>query len=252
MSYSEENVAVVVLAAGKGTRMKSDRAKVLHPLAGRPMLAYVLDLAKHLEADPLVVVVGHQADQVRAAAVEWPGARFALQEPQLGTGHAVMAAMPEMAQYSGPVLVLYGDVPGLRMQTVQDLLAAHRQNNLALTVLAMDLADPAHYGRLVTDPAGRLKAIVEYRDADEDQRKISVVNSGIYVIEADPLRRGLQHLKPDNDQREYYLTDLVSLFYEWDLPLGWRLCPDPAEVAGINSKQELAEYEQRLLAGEGS
>lgn len=252
MHKKSQNTAVVILAAGKGTRMKSDKAKVLHELAGRPMLDYVLDLAGSLDASPVVVVVGHQAEQVKQAMSGRPGLSFALQEPQLGTGHAVMAAMAGLEGFSGPVLVLYGDVPGLRPATVRDLLATHVQAGNALTVLAMDLADPAHYGRLVTDGRGRLQAIVEYRDADEAQRGIRLVNSGIYVIDSEPLRRGLGELKADNDQKEYYLTDLVGLFFAWGLPMGWVVCPDPAEVAGINSQAELAELAGRMTGRIGS
>ena len=247
-----QKTAVVILAAGKGTRMKSDKAKVLHDLAGRPMLDYVLDLAGSLDASPVVVVVGHQAQQVERAMSGRSGLAFALQEPQLGTGHAVMAAMPSLEGFSGPVLVLYGDVPGLRPDTVRALLQAHAGQGNALTVLAMDLADPAHYGRLVTDAQGRLAAIVEYRDASEAQRAISLVNSGIYVIASEPLRRGLSELKTDNDQGEYYLTDLVGLFHAWGLPMGWQVCPDPAEVAGINSQEELTAYGARLTGQAGS
>jgi UDP-N-acetylglucosamine diphosphorylase/glucosamine-1-phosphate N-acetyltransferase len=252
MQDNKPNAAVVILAAGKGTRMKSDQAKVLHELAGRPMLEYVLDLAASLQASPVVVVVGHQAGQVKQAVGARPGLDFALQEPQLGTGHAVMAAMPALDGFDGPVVVLYGDVPGLRTETVRDLLESHAGEGNALTVLAMDLDDPAHYGRLVTDAGGRLEAIVEYRDADEAQRAITLVNSGIYVMASEPLRRGLSELKTDNEQGEYYLTDLVGLFFDWGLPMGWRVCPDPAEVAGINSQEELAAYAKRLTGRAGN
>lgn len=238
--------AIVILAAGKGTRMKSRLPKVLHPLAGRPLIDHVLELARSLEPDRTIVVVGYRADQVRQHLAGRPGLRFALQEPQLGTGHAVMAAADHLADYHGPVLVLYGDVPGLTHATAAQLLAEHQAQGNALTVLAMDLEQPGAYGRLVTDATGRLTAIVEARDATERQRRITLVNSGIYVIDNQPMLAGLKDLRPDNQQAEYYLTDLVGLFVARGLKVGWSLCPDPAEVAGVNSAAELKALADRL------
>lgn len=239
-------LAVVILAAGKGTRMKSDLPKVLHTLGGRPLLAYSLDLAAELGAGRTLVVVGHQAERVRRAFASRPGLGFVTQQPQLGTGHAVMAAAPRLQGWRGPVLILCGDVPGLKADTCRRLLAHHQARAEALTVLGMDLPRPGHYGRLVTDRHGRLARIVEYRDASPAERAITLVNAGVYAAQAGPLLEFLPRLAADNDQKEYYLTDLVELMHTAGLKVGYALCPDPAEVAGVNSQEELAALEQRL------
>ena len=239
-------LAVVILAAGKGTRMKSDLPKVLHPLAGRPLLAHVLDLAQCLQAGRVIAVVGHQAQRVREAFADRPGLRFALQQPQQGTGHAVICAAPELTDWTGPVLILCGDVPLLKPATVRDLLAAHAAKGNALTVLGMELDEPGAYGRLVTDPAGQLTRIVEFRDASPEERAIRVVNAGIYVAQAPDLLEFLPKITTNNDQQEYYLTDLVELMAQAGRRVGLALCPDPLEVAGINSKEELAAIEAQI------
>lgn len=244
-------LAVVILAAGKGTRMKSDLPKVLHTLAGRPLLAYTLDLAQSLEAGRVVVVVGHQASRVKEAFAGRDALRFVIQEPQLGTGHAVMAAAPELTDWQGPVLILCGDVPGLKQRTIADLLAAHQAQGNALTVLGMDLQDPGHYGRLVTTPDGQLRRITEFRDASQAERSITQVNAGIYVVNAPELLAHLPRLSTDNDQKEYYLTDLVELMASAGLKVGMALCTDPLEVAGVNSKEELEALEAQLAADRG-
>jgi UDP-N-acetylglucosamine diphosphorylase/glucosamine-1-phosphate N-acetyltransferase len=246
-----KNFAVVILAAGKGTRMKSDLPKVLHTLGGQPLLAYTLDLAQGLAAGRVVVVVGHQAQRVKEAFAErpdHPDLRFVIQEPQMGTGHAVMAAAPELGDWRGPVLILCGDVPGLTQGTIADLLVAHAAQGNALTVLGMDLPDPGHYGRLVTDGQGQLLRITEFRDASDRERAISQVNAGIYVVQAPELLAYLPRISTDNDQKEYYLTDLVALMAQAGLKVGFALCPDPLEVAGVNSKEELEALEAQLAA----
>jgi UDP-N-acetylglucosamine diphosphorylase/glucosamine-1-phosphate N-acetyltransferase len=226
--------------------MKSDLPKVLHSLGGRPLLAYTLNLAQGLEAGRVVVVVGHQASRVKEAFADRPDLRFVIQEPQLGTGHAVMAAAPELGDWTGPVLILCGDVPGLKERTIAELLATHAGQGNALTVLGMDLKEPGAYGRLVSDGQGRLLRITEYRDASEAELAITQVNAGIYVVEAPQLLAYLPRLSTNNDQKEYYLTDLVELMAEAGLKVGLALCPDPLEVAGVNSKEELEALEAQL------
>lgn len=247
MADSTQNtgqLAAVILAAGKGTRMKSDLPKVLHKLGGRPLLAYPLDLVEELGARRVVIVVGHQAHEVQKIFAG-PHRRFALQEPQLGTGHAVMAAAPELAGWSGPVLILCGDVPGLKPETLRGLLERHQAQGNALTVLGMEPQDPGAYGRMVTGGEA-LKAIVEFRDASKEQRAISLVNAGIYVASAGPLLEYLPKLTTDNDQGEYYLTDLVGLMNAGGLKVGWALCPHEAQTAGINTVAELEALEAGL------
>lgn len=243
-------LAAVILAAGKGTRMKSDLPKVLHTLAGRPLLSYAVAAAEGLGARRVVIVVGHGADLVEKA-MAGPNRRFALQEPQLGTGHALMAAAPELAGWDGPVLILCGDVPGISPATLDALLKSHQRRGDALTVLGMEPKDPGHYGRMITQ-SGALKAIVEYRDADEAQRAVRLVNAGIYAAQAGPLLDFLPRLSNHNDQGEYYLTDLVGLMNGAGLSVGWSLCPDAAEAAGVNTVEELKELEARMGAsGQG-
>jgi UDP-N-acetylglucosamine pyrophosphorylase len=243
----ERELAVLILAAGKGTRMKSDLPKVLHELGGRPLLQYPIGVAKKLRASRIIVVVGHQAERVKESCADDPAVRFALQEPQLGTGHAVMQARAELEGFKGQVLILSGDVPGLRGQTLEKLLKTHQEEANALTVLGMDLEDPAAYGRLVPAKDGRgLARIVEFRDADEEQRAISIVNAGIYVADTRPMLDNLDNLSTENDQKEYYLTDLAELLHKQGLRVGYSLCPDPWEVEGINSKEELARMEKMM------
>ncbi|RJX30009.1 MAG: UDP-N-acetylglucosamine pyrophosphorylase [Desulfarculus sp.] len=245
MKASPPALAVVILAAGKGTRMKSGLPKVLHRLAGRPMIDWVVDLASAMGAARTVVVVGFGAAQVEAHLAGRPGLSFALQEPQLGTGHAVMAAMPGLAGFAGEVLILYGDVPGLRLSTALSLVRQHRDQGNQQTVLAMVMDPPPPYGRLILDAAGRLRRIVEQRDATEAEKKITLVSSGIFVFAAGPLLECLPLLTTDNDQKEYYLTDLAAVFAGRGLKVGYALAPDPDEVQGINSLDELAALAQR-------
>ena len=246
-SENISELAVLILAAGKGTRMKSNMPKVLHSLGGKPLLAYSLELAQELDSRRTIVVVGHQAQRVKQAFSQYSGLRYVLQEPQLGTGHAVMAAAPQLEDWQGPVLILCGDVPGLKAATCRKLLSRHLSHGEALTVLAMDLPDPGAYGRLVLDEKDQLTRIVEFRDADPAQRAISLVNAGIYAGQAQAMLEFLPRLATDNDQQEYYLTDLVEMMHWAGLKVGYAVCPDPLEVAGVNSKEELAELESRLL-----
>jgi UDP-N-acetylglucosamine diphosphorylase/glucosamine-1-phosphate N-acetyltransferase len=243
MDMKTHNLAVLIMAAGKGTRMKSDLPKVLHKLQGQPLLTYSLTLARSLAAAPLIVVVGYQAAQVIAACGQWPELKFVHQEPQLGTGHAVMTAASELGQLTGSLLVLNGDVPGLTLPTIQNMLTQHYREKNALTVLAMQLQDPAAYGRLITSRE-RLLAIREYRDASPEEQKINLVNAGIYLFSIAELLTALPLLDNNNAQQEYYLTDLAALMNEKGLPVGYSLCANPLEVAGINSQDELRQMER--------
>ena len=203
---------VVILAAGKGTRMKSSRPKVLHPLAGRPLIEHVLRAVDGLRADSTVVVIGHGADDVRAALAPRTSLQFAVQSPQLGTGHALLQAESALAGKSGTVLLLYADVPLLQISTLSRLIEHHRAAKAAATVLTTELAEPYGYGRIVRDAAGRIERIVEERDASGAEREIREINSGIYCFDAAPLFGALKQLAADNAQGEYYLTDLVAAY----------------------------------------
>lgn len=238
-------ITTIILAAGKGTRMQSALPKVLHHLHGRPLLHYSIELAKQLKADPIIVVVGYGAESVRAAFCQEKNLSFALQEPQLGTGHAVMCAMPNIHELSGPVLILNGDVPALQLATLRTMLQTHLIQENSLTVLAMDLAEPGAYGRMVVK-GNKLERIVEFRDANAQERAITLVNAGIYIAQAGALAANLPRLTTENDQKEYYLTDLVQIMNQHGLRVGYALCKDPLQVAGVNSQEELRQLEQLL------
>ena len=232
---------VVILAAGKGTRMKSARPKVLHSLAGLPIIEHVLRTADHLRADSTVVVIGHGADELRTALAGRSSLKFALQSPQLGTGHAVAQAESALAGKKGTLLLLYGDVPLLQPATLLRLADHHRRTKSSLTVLTMTMADPFGYGRIVRDKKRQITRIVEERDASGEERKIQEVNSGIYCFDLRPLFGSLRQLASDNAQGEYYLTDLVSIYRRKKLRVETLLMESPDELRGVNSRVDLAE-----------
>ena len=231
---------IVILAAGQGKRMRSGLPKVLHPLAGRPLLAHVLETARALNAQKIVVVHGHGAEAVRAAFPDG-GLAWALQAEQLGTGHAVQQALPHL-EAGGDVLVLYGDVPLVREATLRRLLEASREG---LAVLTVELDDPAGYGRVLRDQAGRVARIVEHKDASAAERAIREINAGFFALSAQRLGGWLKKITNRNAQKEYYLTDIVALAVAEDVPVIGVRAEDAWEVAGVNSKRELAELERR-------
>jgi bifunctional UDP-N-acetylglucosamine pyrophosphorylase/glucosamine-1-phosphate N-acetyltransferase len=232
---------VVVLAAGKSTRMKSARPKVLHDLAGRMLIEHVLHTASTLPAVSTTLVVGHAADDVKAALHGWPHLNFVVQSPQLGTGHALLQAEALLSGKKGTVLLLYGDVPLLSSGTLLRLLEAHETKRAAATVLTTELDDPYGYGRIVRDTDGQIARIVEERDASAEQHAIKEINSGIYALSLSKLFDTLHRLATDNAQGEYYLTDLVSLYHHEKRRVE-ALCVDtPDELRGVNSRVELAE-----------
>jgi bifunctional UDP-N-acetylglucosamine pyrophosphorylase/glucosamine-1-phosphate N-acetyltransferase len=235
---------VVILAAGKGTRMKSDLPKVLHPLAGRPLVWHVVQTAHVLNARRIVVVVGHGAEQVREALAD-AGVQFALQAEQRGTGHAVLQALDAL-DAALPTLVLYGDVPLVQAASLRAMLAAAGRD--ALAVLTAMPADPQGYGRIVRDAAGHVLRIVEQKDATEAERAIGEVNTGIMVLPPGAPQRWLPALRNDNAQREYYLTDVVAMARAEGLTVEAVVAPSAQEVQGVNSKAELAQAERAYQA----
>jgi bifunctional UDP-N-acetylglucosamine pyrophosphorylase/glucosamine-1-phosphate N-acetyltransferase len=241
----DAKLAIVVLAAGQGTRMKSAHAKVLHPLGGRPLICHVLTASAALGAARSVVVVGHQAPAVEAACGEF-GVRFALQSEQHGTGHAVRVACDSaLRDFTGDVLILYGDVPLLRTATLERLVSRHRERGAALSLLTTVVDEPFGYGRIVRDDAGALRAIVEERDASAEERLIHEVNPGIYCARSEFLHEALAGLTPNNAQGELYLTDIVAAAVRSGGPVVTEPV-DPTEVAGINSRADLAALEATL------
>lgn len=230
---------VIILAAGEGKRMKSAIPKVLQPIAGRPMLAHVIDAARALQPQGIHVVYGHGGDAVRAAFAGQPDLAWAEQAQQLGTGHAVQQAMPAVVD-DARVLVLYGDVPLITAASLQRLLDAPGR----LAVLAADLHDPAGYGRILRDPEGRVAAIIEHKDADADQRRIRLVNTGVIAADSTALRRWLAHLRNENAQGEYYLTDVFAAAAAEYAAAEIVVVNDPLETEGANDPWQLAQLER--------
>ncbi|MBX3612495.1 MAG: bifunctional UDP-N-acetylglucosamine diphosphorylase/glucosamine-1-phosphate N-acetyltransferase GlmU [Burkholderiaceae bacterium] len=230
---------VVILAAGMGKRMRSDLPKVLHPLAGKPLLAHVVDCARSLGPGRIVVVYGHGGETV-VRAIKGDDLRWALQEPQLGTGHAVMQALPHLDP-AVPTLVLYGDVPLTTHETLARLVGAAGADKLGL--LTVELADPSGYGRIVRD-GGRIVRVVEHKDADPATREIREVNTGILVAPTAALARWLGALSNDNAQKEYYLTDVVAAAVHDRVAVVSAQPADVSETLGVNSKRQLAELER--------
>lgn len=231
---------IVILAAGTGKRMRSARPKVLHPLAGRPLLSHVIATARTLQPSRLVVVVGHGAEQVQAA-VAAPDVQFAVQAEQLGTGHAVRQALP-LLDPAQPTLVLYGDVPLTRATTLKRLVDAAHDGRYGILTVTLD--DPTGYGRIVRDAAGFVTRIVEQKDASPEQLKIAEINTGIIVTPTAQLSMWLGALKNENAQGEYYLTDVVELAIEAGFEIVTTQPDDDWETLGVNSKAQLAELER--------
>ncbi|MCG8590130.1 MAG: bifunctional UDP-N-acetylglucosamine diphosphorylase/glucosamine-1-phosphate N-acetyltransferase GlmU [Proteobacteria bacterium] len=230
------STAAVVLAAGKGTRMKSKRPKVLHELCGRPLLGYALELAESAEADRVVVVVGNGADQVREA---FSGrAEFVLQAEQLGTGHAVLQARPKLADFAGDVLVLYSDTPLLRRETVAAMRRLKADTGADLVMLTAHC--PTVPGRVKRDAEGRVAGIIEAQDATPDELAIEERNTGVYLVDAGLLWEGLDRLEPDNQQGELYITDVVGIALDDGKRVEALVLEDPDEGMGINNRSELA------------
>jgi len=239
-----DTLEVIILAAGLGTRMKSRTIKILHRAAGRPIVDYVLDLAAHISPRPPVMVIGHQREAVQQSIGN--RARYAVQEEQLGTGHAVMQAAQVLEAEgvrSGNVLILSGDVPLTRPETLDRLVEEHRRSGNALTLLTMNLEDPGLYGRIVRDDSGSVSRIVEAKDADDHIKRIREVNAGIYLFSLDSLLDNLRKLSNANAQGEYYLTDLLGTLRGAGQRVGALLVPDPDEALGVNSRAELATVE---------
>jgi bifunctional UDP-N-acetylglucosamine pyrophosphorylase/glucosamine-1-phosphate N-acetyltransferase len=243
IDMANDKLEVIILAAGLGTRMKSAKIKVLHRAAGRPIIDYVLDLATQLSTRTPIVVVGHQREAVEASIGE--RARYAVQENPKGTGHAVLQAAEHLPD-SGRVLILSGDVPLTRPDTLRRLLDEHDREQNALTVLTMQPADPAMYGRIVRDAGGAVQRIVEVKDAAPEERAIGEVNAGIYVFDVAGLVDHLRALTPANAQGEYYLTDLVARLRDDGRRVGAVVVDDPVEALGVNSRAELATVEGEI------
>ena len=235
-----EGIATVILAAGKGTRMKSDLVKVLHPVLGLPMVFYPIELSLNgIKAEKTIVIVGYQADLIQERFKDLK-IEFALQKEQLGTGHAVLQTIPFLQSFRGTVLILCGDVPLVKIETLRSFIDAYRENESALSVLTTIIRDPFGYGRILRNPEGWLEKIVEEKDASEEERMIREINTGIYCIKSSFLMEGLREIGKENAQGEYYLTDLVEIAKKRGLRCSAHIAKDPTEVMGINTRVDLA------------
>ncbi|GAB3699495.1 bifunctional UDP-N-acetylglucosamine diphosphorylase/glucosamine-1-phosphate N-acetyltransferase GlmU [Mariniluteicoccus flavus] len=244
---SEHIAAVVVLAAGGGTRMKSQRSKLLHEVAGHSMLSYAVSAAEAVAPQHLVVVVGHQREQVEAHLGEIaPEVRTAVQDQQNGTGHAVQCGLAGLDDLEGDVIVTYGDVPMLTGETLQSLVAAHREMADQVTVLTARVPDPTGYGRIVRDADGLVERIVEHKDADDELRRIDEINSGIYIFDARVLRDGLARITSDNAQGELYLTDVLGIARGDGLRVGAYEVDDLWQTEGVNDRVQLARMNREM------
>ena len=239
-----KGLSVIVLAAGKGVRMKSDLPKVLHRICGKEMINHVVDNVKGLGASQIIVVTGYKQDSVKEVLAE--NVETVWQEKQLGTGHAVMQAVPSILKDAGHVLVLYGDTPLVSSETLLRLIEYHRSGSYGMTVLTVDMDNPEGYGRILRNNAGNITAIVEHKDANQDQRRIREINSGIYCFDRKLLAEGIGSLKNDNAQGEYYLTDIVEFLDDKGIIIGGCKSDDPQEVMGVNTKYQLSVVQKAI------
>jgi UDP-N-acetylglucosamine diphosphorylase/glucosamine-1-phosphate N-acetyltransferase len=233
--------AAIIMAAGQGKRMKNpDTAKVLYEVGGKPMIGHVVELANSCHASPIVVIIGHQRESVRDYLDTLDGNIVTcIQDPQLGTGHAVMQAEQALAHHHGDVIVLSGDVPLLRPATISNLLKVHKETGASVTVLTAEMPDPTGYGRIVRRDDESVEKIVEHRDASEAELEIREINSGIYVFKTNDLFSALKKLNPHNAQAEYYLTDVFGIFRSEGKRISAVTADDRDEINGVNTVEQL-------------
>lgn len=240
-------LATVIMAAGKGTRMKSDLPKVLHRVLGQTMVSRVVDLAEEIGSERTVVVIGHKKELVEQELADRK-VDLAVQAEQLGTGHAVMMAEPPLRDFDGDVLILSGDVPLLTAETLKKLIATHVDENADATVLSAIFEDPHGYGRIIRTEEGTYSHSVEEKDADDEIRKIKEINSGIYLFKSSLLFHYLRFVGTDNVQGEYYLTDVLPMMRKDKKKIALQVADDPGEIQGVNTVDQLKEAEEKLKA----
>lgn len=245
MDMKDDQVCIIILAAGKGKRMKSDTAKVLHTVAGRPMILHVIDTAVEVAGENIVVVVGNQAEKVREVVASRADVLFAFQSEQLGTGHAVQCALPLLPEVCDAAVILCGDVPRITPVTIRRLIMEHFRHENDITLLAVTVDNPFGYGRVIRNPAGNVEAIVEESDATDEQRRIDLINSGIYCVNIDLLGVALSRVESANAQQEVYLTDIIKIARLAEKKIGLLTLTDPSEAMGINTLKDLRQIEDR-------
>lgn len=246
MGILPDCIAVVILAAGKGTRMKSDIAKVLHTISGRPMIAYVVETAVEIAGVNVVVVIGTHAGHVRQIVSSIADVRFAIQQEQKGTGNAVKCALPMLPEGCNEVVILSGDVPLIKASTVKHLIEHHITSNNDVSLLAVEIDNPFGYGRVLLSKTGDLKQIVEEVDATDFQKRINIINSGIYCVKREFLDFALSRLQPNNVQKEAYLTDIIEIAFKSKKRAGFVIGQDSNEILGVNTPNDLQRIESLL------
>ena len=239
------NFSVIILAAGKGTRMKSNLAKVLHKINGKELINYVIDLTERLDAKKVVAVIGHQKEKVKEAT-RGRNLEYAIQAEQLGTGHAVLITKSHFDDDKGDVLVLSGDVPMLTEYTVHKMIEQHERNNATATILTAILEDATGYGRVVRDEKGFVREIVEEKDASPEIKAIKEMNAGVYLFKLEDLFEALPRIKNDNKQGEYYLPDVLKMYIDEKKTVIPVVTKDYSETLGINTIEQLKEIEKKL------
>lgn len=241
-------IALVILAAGKGTRMKSSTPKVLYPVNNKPMIRYLLETIEKMDYQRCVIVVGYRAEYVKLELGDFKS-DFVLQEPQNGTGHAVLQAESILSDFMGDTIVLYGDVPFIKLETLKTLIQTHQNEQAAATILTVDMPDPTRYGRIIRDIDESVLRIVEHADATEDELNIKEINTGIICFRNSDLFTALHQIRPHNKQQELYLTDTITIFREQGYRISAVKTDDPFEVIGIDNQEKVAYVETRLNSG---
>lgn len=247
-SKDSPRITAVILAAGLGKRMKSNKAKVLHEILGVPMVMHVIHAAQAIAGENVICVIGNQAEEVKKTISARAQIFFVLQERQLGTGHAVLSAIPHLPRETEEVMILSGDVPLLSVATLRILVEDHRTFDRDLTILGARLENPTGYGRILYDADRNVTAIVEEADAQDDQKRINVINAGTYCAKRIFLADALKQLRPDNAQGEFYLTDIIGIGYRAKKKIGVVVGDNPTEVLGVNTREDLDQVEAILKA----
>lgn len=242
-----KNLITLILAAGLGKRMKSDLPKVIHKINGKELVKYVIAQAKETGSNEIWLIIGHKGEMVREATKNL-NVNYVVQNEQLGTGHAVMQAEKVLEGKTGDVLILCGDVPLLKPETLINLRNYHVKRGSVATVLTTEFEDPFGYGRIIKDSSGNITRIVEQKDAGEEEKKVKEINSGVYIIDKTELFNSLKHISSDNASREYYLTDVIGILSEQKKKVGTYLVKDNTEIQGINTLEQLAQAESIMNA----
>lgn len=239
-----KKIAAIILAAGMGTRMKSNKAKVLHEVADRPMILYVVEAAQAAAGDDVIVVIGNQAEKVRKILSATNPLIFAYQEKQLGTAHAVMCALPCIPEHCDEVVILCGDVPLILPETITGLVENHLTWSRDISLLAVELKNPHGYGRILLDNSGQVSGIIEEADATPEQKQIKLVNAGIYCVNKKFLQDALPKIRSNNAQEELYFTDIMDIGYREQKKMGVMVADDCIQILGVNNCHDLAEVDE--------